>query len=199
VTVQIYVWAEPRDIDASRATELVRDWLATGGDPSQSPFAPTTDVAWFHRELTKDLPDIDTVSDGARNVNRRPIFLETDDPEPARVVAIRLPADTSRDVLTEIYSLAVKYDLVVFNPERGDLRRPMDEMAAYASATFWPSGAIRALVAGGIAAVLTLAAWFLNIPILSGIVIIIGVFMVVLTILTFVSEGRKRLRSGTRT
>ena len=89
----LYAWAAPRDLSAEAAADLVEGWLAAGGDPAASPFEPSTDVAWFYRELTKDLPDIDAVSDGAPNTRSRPIFLETDDPPPARVVAIRLTRD----------------------------------------------------------------------------------------------------------
>jgi hypothetical protein len=192
MTIDVYAWKEPRDIDAERAGELVDGWLESGGDPVQSPFEPSTDVSWFHRELTKDDPRLETLSDGPRNTNSRPIFLETDDPPAARVVRVRVPTAGGSDTLDNVYSLAVKYDLVVFSPDCRSLRRPLDELAAYASATFWPSGAIRALRAGAIGAALAIGAWFLNIPIASGVAIVIGAFLVVLTVFTFVHEGRKR-------
>ena len=57
-----------------------------------------------------------------------------------------------REVLAEVYSLATKYDLVVFNPRGPSVHLPMELMAAHASATFWPSGAIQAFGAGLMAA-----------------------------------------------
>ena len=59
MTSDIYVWSAPRDLDADAAQELIRDWEAAGGDPAASPFEPSTDVGWFHRELMKDHPRIE--------------------------------------------------------------------------------------------------------------------------------------------
>ena len=69
-------------------------------------------------------------------------------------------------------------------------------MAAYASATFWPRGATQAAVAGAAGAVIAAVAWVLNIPILSGIAIVVGAFLLVMAVYTFVHEGRKRMATG---
>ena len=37
----LYVWSEPRDLDADAAEALVRTWQAAGGDPAASPFEPS--------------------------------------------------------------------------------------------------------------------------------------------------------------
>ena len=68
-------------------------------------------------------------------------------------------------------------------------------MAAYASATFWPAGAIQAAVAGGIGLVIAVVAWVVGIPVLSGIVVLIGGFMFVLAVYTFIHEGRKPVKA----
>jgi hypothetical protein len=197
----LYAWAAPRDLSAEAAAELVDGWLAAGGDPAASPFEPSTDVAWYYRELTKDLPDIDAVSDGAPNTRSRPIFLETDDPPPARVVAIRLTRDLGDVELDEVFGLAMKYDLVLFDPSAQRLGQPLAAMSAFASATFWPHGAIRSIVAGLIGAGLAVGAWVASIPIVSGVVVGVGLFLVVLTAATLGAETRawwRRRRGGRR-
>ena len=68
-------------------------------------------------------------------------------------------------------------------------------LAEYASATFWPGGAIQAAVAGGIGLVIAVVAWFLGIPVLSGIAIVIGGFLFVMAVYTFIHEGRKAMKA----
>ena len=197
MSFDLYVWQSPRDLDEVQVVALVDAWQAAGGDPAASPFEPSTDIGWFHRELMQDLPHLDVMSDAVPNPSKRPVWLSTDDEPPARVVAIRLPA-TPQEAFNEVMSLAVKYDLVVFDARMPQVRFPQREMAAYASATFWPAGAIQAALAGGFGAVIAIIAWLVAIPILSGVVIVIGGFMAVMAIWTFVAEGRRALRSRSR-
>ena len=192
----VYVWAAPRGLDAAAAADLVQDWEAAGGEPSQSPFEPSTDIGWFRRELGSSLPWLEVTSDAVPKPSRLPIVLSPDDEPPARVIAIHLPrdADALRDALGEIYSLAVKYDTVVYEPARGAIHEPNREMAEHASATFWPRGAIRTVVAIVIGLGVAVAAWQLGIPLLSGGVALFALFMVAIFVVTLVSEGRKGLR-----
>jgi hypothetical protein len=194
VSFDVCVWAAPRDLDAAAAADLVGAWEAAGGDPSRSPFEPSTDIGWFRRELQGSLPWLDVTSDAVPKPSRLPIVLSPDDEPPARVIAIRLPrddADALREALGEIYSLAVKYDTVVYEPGRGVIHEPNREMAEHASATFWPRGAIRTVVAIVIGLGVAFAAWQLGIPILSGGVAAFALFMVAIFVVTLVSEGRK--------
>lgn len=193
----LYVWARPRGVDAEQAAALVNGWLTAGGDPAESPFEPTTDMGWFYRELKQDLPAIDAVSDAVPRQTKVPIWMSGTDEAPARVVAIRLARPPLGEELEEVFSLATKYDLVVFNPHRPSVHLPLEQMAALASATFWPNGAIRGAVAGVIGAAIAAGAWVIGIPILSGIAVIVGLFLVVLTLWTFVYELRKRLGGRT--
>ena len=193
----LYVWAGPRDLDADAARELVEAWEAAGGDPATSPFEPTTDIGWFHRELAKDLPWLPVTSDAVPNPSKLPIVLSPDDEAPARVIAIRLPrndADALEEVLEEIYSLAVKYDTVVFEPARGVIRLPQDEMAAFASSTFWPWGAVRTIVAIVIGLAVAVGAWMLGIPLLSGGIALFALFMVAIFVASFYVAIRGTLR-----
>ena len=50
----LYAWKSPRDLDADAAAALVQRWHDEGADPAASPFEPSEDVGWFHRELTRD-------------------------------------------------------------------------------------------------------------------------------------------------
>ena len=159
-----------------------------------SAFKPTTNMGWFFRELIGGHPDLDAVTDAVPRQTRVPVWASGSDEAPARVVALRLRPQTAQTVLEDVYGLATKYDLVVFEPRGPSLHRPNQEMAEYAHATFWPRGAIQAGVAGGGGAILAIVAWFLGIPIVSGVAILIGGFMAVLSGLTFGSEIRRLRR-----
>ena len=190
----LVVWAEPRDVDDDGAALLVRDWLAAGADPRAAPFVPSTDIGWFHRELGGERPDLELVSDAVPSGSRTPIWLSSEDEPPARVVAIRLRPTTAPETLESILGLAVKYDLVLFDARRGRVHRPLAELDARATATFWPGGAIRSIVAGLVGLAIVVGAWLLAIPILSGLAIVVGAFLVVLTVVVLVDQTRRRLR-----
>ena len=195
MTFDLYAWKSPRDLDADGAAALVQRWHDEGADPAASPFEPSEDVGWFHRELTRDEPELGMVSDAVSNPSTRPVWLSTDSEPPARLVAIRLARDTTPEAVDDIFSLGVKYDLVVFDPRAHRVHLPLEEMAAYASATFWPGGAVQAGVAGGFGLVLPIIGWFLPIPIVGWILIIVGGFLFVMAVFTFVHEGRAALRA----
>jgi hypothetical protein len=192
----LYVWQSPRDVDDERAAALVRQWEEAGADPAAGPFEASTDIGWFHRELKNDGAPLELVSDANPNPSTKPTWLSGGDNEPpARLVAIRLTSETTGEDVNDVFSLAVKYDLVLFDARSGRVHFPMQEMADYADATFWPSGAIQAAVAGGFGLLIAVIAWLVAIPILSWIVILVGGFMFVMAVFTFVHEGRKALRS----
>jgi hypothetical protein len=195
MSFDLYVWASPRDLDDDQARLLVDGWQGAGGDPAASPFEPSTDVGWFHRELKHDAPWLELSSDAVPNPSTRPIVLSTTDEPPARVVAIRRSPRSTEHELNEIASLAAKYDLVLFDARTGRVRYPLEEMAAYASATFWPGGAIQAATAGAAGLAITIIAWLIAIPVISWIAILVGGFLVVMAVFTFIREGRTALRS----
>jgi hypothetical protein len=195
MSFDLYVWASPRELDDDQARSLVDGWQGAGGDPAASPFEPSTDVGWFHRELMHDAPWLELSSDAVPNPSTGPIVLSTTDEPPARVVAIRRSPRSTEHELNEIASLAAKYDLVLFDARTGGVRYPLEEMAAYASATFWPGGAIQAAVAGAAGLAITIIAWAVAIPVISWIAILVGGFLVVMAAFTFIHEGWTALRS----
>jgi hypothetical protein len=196
VTFDLYVWKSPRDLDADSAEGLIKKWHEAGGDHSDSAFEPSTDVGWFYRELLSDLPDIDAASDIEPHRSTKPVWLSANDQEPpARVVGMRLSPGAPGAELENIFGLAAKYDLVVFDMRSRHIQLPLEAMAAHASATFWPAGAIQAGVAGGIGGVIAVVAWFLGIPLLSGLLMLIGGFMLAMAVYTFIHEGRKATRA----
>jgi hypothetical protein len=139
---------------------------------------------------------LEVSSDAVPKASRLPIVLSTEDEPPARVMAIRLPredAAAAHEALEEIYSLAVKYDTVVYEPARAAIHQPQREMAEYASATFWPRDAIRTVVAIVIGLGVGVLAWQLGVPLLSGGIALFALFMVAIFVVTLVSEGRKAL------
>jgi hypothetical protein len=195
LSFDIYAWKSPRDLDAELAEALLTNWNEMGADPSESPFEPSTDVGWFFRELVKEVPGMDASSDAVPNTGAAPIWLSGAPEPPARVVGMRLAPAMSVDALDSIFGLAAKYDLVVFDTRHHRIHFPLEELATHASATFWPAGAIQASLAGGIGGVVAVAAWFLGIPLLSGLFVLVGGFMVAMAVYSFVVEGRKAVRS----
>ena len=77
--------------------------------------------------------------------------------------------------------------------DHADPNPPLEALAAQASATFWPAGAIQAGVAGVVGAVIAVVAWLLAIPVISWIGVVIGGFVVLMSVVTFVHEGRAAL------
>ena len=141
-------------------------------------------------------PELGASSDALPSASKTPIWLgTTPDPPPARVVRIPVTAATPTDVLDSVYGLAAKYDLVLYDTRDRGIHLPLEDLAEYASATFWPAGAIQAAVAGGVGLVIAVVAWFLGIPVLSGIAIVIGGFLFVMAVYTFVHEGRKAMKA----
>ena len=190
----LYVWDAPRDVDDEAAAALVDSWEAAGGDPADSPFDPSPNTGWFARELARDAPAIELLTDSPRWDAKGPMWVEAQPAPPARVVAIRLDPSAAREHVEDVRALAAKYDLVLFDARRGTVMQPLADLAEHASATFWPGGAIQAGVAGLAGLVAAVVAFVLSIPIVSGIVVVVGGFMAVMSIYTFVHEGRATLR-----
>lgn len=191
MTFDLYVWKGPRDLDVEGAEALVRPWLADGGDPRESPFEASTDVGWFFRELMQDAPGLDASSDAVPRSSSTPIWLSATDEAPARVVAFRLAPGTPPDVMDVVSGLAAKHDLVLFDARNRRLHLPLEELAAHASAAFWPAGAIQAAVAGGVGGLIAVVAWLLGIPLISGVLALTGGFMFTMAVYSLVHEGRK--------
>jgi hypothetical protein len=148
MTFDLYVWSSPRDLEeGATAEELLKGWHEAGADPASSPFELSTDVGWFRRELMGDAPGLEVLSDAVPRTSKTPIWMSGTDEPPARLVAIRLRPDTPRDTLEAILGLAVKYDLVLFDARSHRLHLRLQEMTAYAEATFWPAGANQAAFA----------------------------------------------------
>jgi len=181
----LYVWKSPRPADAEEAAALVRAW--EDGDHNEAhrgPFEWSDDVVWFHREMTGDAPPV-----------WNPDKPASDPDPPDTVIPVELregSEDEVRDQLGEIFGLAMKYDLIVYDPQRGTVHAPLAEYSAAATAAFWPGGALRAAVVGIAGGVLAVVAWILGIPLVSGILVIVGAFLVVMTISVFVHDARGR-------
>ena len=191
----LVVWRAPHEVDDAQAADLVDAWLASGADPLANPFEASTDIGWFYRELRENDPDIDAVSDANPRRTKVPIWASGSDEAAARVVAIRLAgAPEARQAQIELlFSLAMKYDLVVFDANRRTVSRPLDQIGAYASASFWPRGALRAVSAGTIGLVVAIVGWVLGIRVVSGIAVIVGVLFFVLAAYTLAAATLARL------
>ena len=193
----IYAWAAPRDLTPEAAADRIEEWEARGADPAQAPFEPSSDTAGFYREVEhdlRDLPGFEIVADAEPHRGRGPVWLQTDPAPPAHIAALTLPRGSEsalREVLNDVYGTATKFDLILLDAVNGRLHEPMAEMGAIADATFWPSGAIRAAIAGGGGLVAAIAAYLIGIPIISGLVMTVGLFMFLLTVVVFAGYLRK--------
>ena len=192
----LYVWRDPRDLGADAAAERIDGWEADGGDPSASPFEPSSDVGWFLYELRAESPNLELISDGIPSDRSGPIWVQSSQETPARIVAVRLPPDANeaRDALETIIGLATKYDLLIFDAKRHRLHRPLELMSAYASATFWPAGAVRAGVVGLVGLSVAIVGFLSAIPVIGWGLMLVGGFVALMAVLTFVHEGRAALR-----
>ena len=93
----LYASEAPRGLDPAGAAALVESWEAGGGDPATSPFEPSSDTGWFAREMARDAPNVELLTDAPAWHATGPIWLQTEPAPPARVVAMRLgPAITPR-------------------------------------------------------------------------------------------------------
>jgi hypothetical protein len=196
VTDDVYIWHAPRDIDAAAAAELVATWQAAGGIARESPFEESTNVGWFVRELKTNYPELVLETDAVPSVSSTPVWMSGTNEPPARVVVIRDYPSVTDALHRDLMSLATKYDLAVFSPNAASgpvLRFPFQALQEYASATFWPNGARRAASAGVVGAILAVVAWFIGIPIVSGVLVVVGAFMAVMAVLTFAWEGRRAM------
>ena len=196
MTDDLYIWAGPHDIDAPAAAELVATWQAAGGVPRESPFEQSTNVGWFVRELKQDHSELVLETDAVPTITSTPVWMSGSNEPPARVVVIRDYPSVAAAVHHDVMSLATKYDLAVFSPDGPNgpvLLFPLQALEAYASATFWPHGARQAATAGVGGAILATVAWFVGIPIVSGVLIVVGAFMAAMAVLTFVWEGRRAM------
>lgn len=203
VAESLYLWAGPRDLDAAQAAELVAAWQARGGIPRESPFSESTSVGWFVRELKQDHPELVLETDAVPTITSTPVWMSGSNEPPARVVVIRDYPSVASVVHDDVISLATKYDLAVFYPDGPNgptLQFPLKSLEEYAAATFWPNGARRAATAGASGTIVAIVAWVLGIPIVSGILVVIGGFLALLAVLTFVREGRRAIarRAGER-
>ena len=192
----LYAWQAPRDLGPEDAAAVVDGWEAAGGDPAASPFEPSSDTGWFARELARDAPGVELLTDSPPWDAKGPIWLQTEPAPPARIVAMRFGPEADRDHLEAVLELAAKYDLVLFDTRNARVVQPLAVMAEQASATFWPRGAIQAAVAGVVGLVIAVVAFVLSIPILSGIAIVVGLFLAAMSVVTFVAEGRNAMRRG---
>ena len=201
----VYAWSAPRELSAEEAAARIAAWEMAAGedgpDPATAPFEPSSDVAGFYRELEsdlRDLPGVEIIADAEPHRGRGPVWLQTDPPPPAHIVAVRLPRGSEhavRSVLDDLYGIGTKFDLILLDANNGVIHEPMAEMAAYADATFWPGGAIRAAVFGVGGLLAAIAAYVIGIPIVSGLVILVGLFLFVLTVSVFVNDTRGRSRT----
>ena len=177
------------------AAALVERWQAAGGDPAASPFESTTEsggsIASSPRITRGSTRRPMPCAAPARPRSGCPGVMS----RPARVVAIRLTPAAAHDELDSIFGLAAK---VRPGRVRRTERRPPPAPPG-AGRVHQRQVLARGRDPGGgrrrDGAVIAVVAWILGIPLLSGILMIVGGFLFVMAVYTFVHEGRKTMRA----
>ena len=181
------VWKVPVVATGEEADELVRRSYREG----DVIFERSPDVLRFYDELTERYPPLESFPESELAAGTA-ITYWSDSPERSdRFVAMSLQWRVPDDVVEFIGDLATKHGLVLFDPAGPDVHRPgvPDERTPFGVA-----GAVQATVVGLAGLLLAIVAWFLSIPIVSGILIVIGLFLALMAVYTLVHEFRERTR-----
>lgn len=187
MSFDLYVWKGPVVATGEEAGELVRRSF-TEGDVV---FEPSPDVLRFYEELTERYPPLESFPE-AQLVAGTAVTYWSDSPERSnRVVSMSLQWRVPDGVVEYIGDLATKHGLILFDPQGPDVHRPgvPDERTPFGA-----QGAIQATIAGLAGLALAVAAWFVSIPILSGILIVVGLFFAVMAVYALITELREDRR-----
>jgi uncharacterized membrane protein len=187
MSYDLMVWKGPVVATGEEADELLRRSYAEG----DAVFEQSPDVLRFYDELTERYPPLESFPE-SELVAGTAVTYWSDSPERSdRVVAMSLQWGVPDDVVEFIGDLATKHGLVLFDPAGPDVHRPgvPDERTPFGAA-----GTVQTIVAGLAGLLLAVVAWLLSIPILSGILIVIGLFLGLMAGYTLVRESRGRNR-----
>jgi hypothetical protein len=156
MTIDLFVWKAPMAHDPVLAGILLQDHL-----DGASRFEPSPDLERFTDELTGRFPDV--------------VLERTEG-----LVVVHLSEEAPDALLEAVPTLAWQHDLVLFDP-RADMVQAQRHIPP---APFPRRGLVRAIVAAFVGLAIAVVAYLASIPLLSGVLIVIGGFIVVLALIT---------------
>jgi hypothetical protein len=155
MTIDLFVWKAPMAHDPVLAGILLQDHL-----DGASRFEPSPDLERFTDELTGRFPDV--------------VLERTEG-----LVVVHLSEEAPDALLEAVPTLAWQHDLVLFDP-RADMVQAQRHIPP---APFPRRGLVRAIVAAFVGLAIAVVAYLASIPLLSGVLIVIGGFIVVLALI----------------
>ena len=194
MSFDLLVWKSPVVSTDEEARALADRWA----ESETGPFEPSPDVARFYDALMERYPPLEAFSD--EQLRRKPgVTHWSVTPERSdRVVLLNFSWSVPGDVLDDVVTLAREHGLVLYDPQGPNVTLPDGDDGG---TPFGAEGFVWGTLVGIFGALLAVVAWMLSIPILSGILVVVGAFLAVMAVLTLVFEGRDAWRAraqGTR-
>ena len=188
----LVVWKAPLVEDERAAKRLLDDYYETG---DESAFEPSPDVERFYEELIALWPPraYDEDDDHEEAV---PTWASGEPEASSRLVSMDYSWSAPGEMLDDIQRLAVKHELVLYDPQGPDLHLPGE----VADTPYVPTArdTLRVARVGLVAIAAAVAAWYASIPILSWIVIGIAALVVLAAVLGIWSDAHAAIRHRRR-
>ena len=153
-----------------------------------SRFEPSPDLARFTDELTARFPDVADGGSGADGSGWAAPLERSD-----RLVVLHLSEDAPDALLEAVPTLAWQHDLVLFDPRAARVQAQRH----IPPAPFPVRGLVRSVVAALVGLAIAVVAYLASIPLLSGLLVVVGGFVVVLALITLpalVADWRRSQR-----
>jgi hypothetical protein len=185
VSITLILWKAPIVDHPDEATRLLGPYYERG---EAGAFESSPDIARVSNELRRRFPDLD----------RGPWADGLPPKEVDRVLRLAIRRSADADVVNQIVELARTYDLVVYDPQGPSFYLPYPVVAGPRGSIPRPSvGAYLKVVVMGLAAAgVFVLGWWIQVPVLGAILMIVGGFFVtviafLLGILIFRPERRR--------
>jgi hypothetical protein len=187
MSMDLYAWKAPVVTDTEEARRLVEL-------EDESVFEQSDDVAGFFAELIRRLPPPEALTEEELAAGATPWAdsLESS----GRLVSLSVRWSAADEDLETIVELARKYDLVLYDPQGPSFHSPgTDEAEEYApGAGDFGRGIVLVLIGVTLAA----GAWKISVQVLTWVLVGVGVFIVVVAVLSLVAtveQARRARRS----
>jgi hypothetical protein len=183
MTYDLLVWKSPVVSDQDVARAMVDVWLAD----ERGPFEASGDVSRFYDALLAKYPPLESLTQELHDTSRSSPWAQT--PERSdRVVAMSFVWSVPGEVIDDVFALAREHGLVLYDPQGPDIHLPggSDEAARREGFTW-------ATLVGIAGALLAIVAWRLSIPILSGVLVVVGAALALMAIATVIHVARESL------
>jgi hypothetical protein len=156
MTIELYAWKAPLAHEPVLAGIFVAEHLE-----GASRLEPSPDVVRFGDTLAARFP--------ATAIDRSD-----------RLIVMQVSEDAPDELLAAIPTLAWEHDLVLYDPRASRVQAQRH----IPPAPFPTRGLIRAMIAGLVGAAIMAAAYVASIPLLSGVLIVVGAFVVVMSLIS---------------